>query len=111
MQPIIIILFIFLGQNVLGAASFSNRVKLCTYPLESEDGKFLLFNFKTRSEVKIKLDMQEARKLQKGPYLLELEILNPEYRQKEYQAKIRSFSSCKVHEVVRFVDGELKERK
>ena len=55
--------------------------------------------------------MQEARKLEKGPYLLELEILNPEYRLKEYRAKIKSFSSCKAHEVVRFVDGELKERK
>jgi hypothetical protein len=110
MQSIIIILCIFLGQNVLGA-TFPNRAKLCTYPLDSDDGKFLLFNFKTRSEVKIKLDMQEARKLQKGPYLFELEILNPEYRQKEYRAKIRSFSSCKAQEVVRFVDGELNERK
>jgi hypothetical protein len=55
--------------------------------------------------------MPEAQKLQKGPYLFELEILNPEYRLKEYRAKIRNFSSCKAQEVIRFVDGELKERK
>lgn len=110
MRFVVLILF-FISGSTFAIENFSSKVTLCTYPLpHDKDGKMLLFNFKSRSVVKILLTGKEVAELQKGPYRFDLEILNPKYQEQEYQAKILKFKPCIAKEVVRFVDGELKPR-
>lgn len=104
------LLIIFCSKVVL-ASTFSPDVHLCTYLLKDDREKFLLFNFKTRSQVQIKLKGKELDKLDKGPYLFDLRILNPLYKKNVYEAEILNVSKCIPDNVVRFVDGELRERK
>lgn len=110
MQFIIILLLIVWAEVSLGK-TFPVETKLCTYPLDNNDSKILLFNLKTRSQVIINLNGDKVKNLGKGPYLFHLEILNPKYKLKRYEAKIIDFSICEEKEVVRFVDGELRARK
>jgi hypothetical protein len=69
--------------------------------------KFLLFNFKTRLQVMIKLEGDKVRDLGRGPYLFELKIHDPQYKKSEYRADLITAKLCDPKEVVRFVNGEL----
>ena len=110
MRILIVLMFLFAEEEAV-TESFKSGIKLCTYPLDKENGKMLLFNFKTRSQVTISLKGNEVKSLGKGPYLFDLEILNPKHKLKNYEAKIEDVSNCKVEEVVRFVDGQLRAKK
>jgi hypothetical protein len=107
----IVFTFLIIICNLAFASSFSPNVKLCAWPMTEGKEKFLMFNFKSRSQVLIKLKGNKLRNLGKGPYLFDLKILNPKHKESEYSAELLKFQKCDPKKVIRFVDGELKEIK
>jgi hypothetical protein len=101
---------IFFCQLVF-ASSFPPAVKLCASPISEGRERFLIFNFKSRSQVIIKLLGTKVADLGRGPYLFDLNILNPKHKEHEYRAEILRIQKCDPKKIVRFVDGELKEIK
>jgi hypothetical protein len=107
----VIFVIILLPCNLAFASSFSPNVKLCAWPISEGKEKFLMFNFKSRSQVIIKLEGGKVRDLGKGPYFFDLKILNPKHKESEYRAELLKAQICDPKKAIRFVDGELKEIK
>lgn len=107
----IVLALLMLSCNLALASSFSPNVKLCAWPITEGKEKFLIFNFKSRSQIIIKLKGDKVRGLGKGPYFFDLKILNPKHKENEYAAKLLKVQNCDPKKVTRFVDGELKEIK
>jgi hypothetical protein len=109
MRLIFVILILYC--NLAFASSFPSKVKLCAWPMSEGKEKFLLFNFKSRSQVIIKLQGDKVRDLGKGPYFFDLKILNPKHKESEYRAELLNAQICDPKKVIRFVDGELNKVK
>lgn len=107
----IVLAILIMTCNLAFASSFSPNVKLCAWPISEGKEKFLMFNFKSRSQVIIKLEGDKVRDLGKGPYFFDLKILNPKYKKSEYRAELLKAQICDPKKAIRFVDGELKEIK
>lgn len=107
----VIFVIIILSCNLAFASSFSPNVKLCAWPISEGKEKFLMFNFKSRSQVIIKLEGDKVRGLGKGPYFFDLKILNPKHKESEYRAELLKVQICDPKKAIRFVDGKFKEIK